>query len=61
MNKGNIAALGTPHDLKKSIGDESASLNKVFEYYIGKDLDSEVSEGNFKDVSRTRRASRRLG
>jgi len=61
MNRGNIAALGTPHDLKKSIGDEGASLNKVFEYYIGKDLDSEVSEGNFKDVSRTRRASRRLG
>jgi ABC-2 type transport system ATP-binding protein len=61
MNRGNIAALGTPHDLKVSIGEEGASLNKVFEYYIGKELDSDVSEGNFKDVSRTRRVTKRLG
>jgi ABC-2 type transport system ATP-binding protein len=61
MNKGHIAAMGTPAQLKSSIGNDGASLNKVFEYYIGKDLDSEVSEGNFKDVSRTRRASKRLG
>ena len=38
-----------------------ASLNKVFEYYIGKELDSDESEGSFKDVSRTRRVTRRLG
>jgi ABC-2 type transport system ATP-binding protein len=61
MNKGNIAAIGSPKELKTSIGDDGASLNKVFEYYIGKDLDSDVSEGNFKDVSRTRRVTRRLG
>jgi ABC-2 type transport system ATP-binding protein len=61
MNKGKIAALGSPQELKISIGDDGASLNKVFEYYIGKNLDSDVSEGNFKDVSRTRRVSKRLG
>ena len=61
MNKGNIAAMGTPTDLKISIGDDGCSLNKVFEYYIGKNLDSEATEGNFKDVSRTRRVTRRLG
>jgi ABC-2 type transport system ATP-binding protein len=61
MNKGHIAAMGTPVELKTSIGNDGASLNKVFEYYIGKNLDSDVSEGNFKDVSRTRRASKRLG
>jgi ABC-2 type transport system ATP-binding protein len=61
MNKGNIAALGTPQNLKISIGDDGCSLNKVFEYYIGKNLESEETEGNFKDVSRTRRVTKRLG
>ena len=61
MNKVNIAAIGTPADLKKSIGDADANLNKVFEYYSGKTLESEEPGGNFKDVSRTRRVARRLG
>jgi ABC-2 type transport system ATP-binding protein len=61
MNKGNIAAIGSPLELKESIGDADATLNKVFEYYIGKLLESEEPEGNFKDVSRTRRVARRLG
>ena len=61
MNKGNIAAIGSPLELKESIGDADATLNKVFEYYIGKLLESEEPEGNFKDVSRTRRVAKRLG
>ena len=60
MNKGNIAAIGTPEDLKKSIGDADANLNKVFEYYSGKTLESEEPGGNFK-IFRTRRVARRLG
>ncbi|MGA7722201.1 MAG: ATP-binding cassette domain-containing protein [Ignavibacteriaceae bacterium] len=61
MNKGNIAAIGSPLELKESIGDSDANLNKVFEYYVGKLLESEEQEGNFKDVSRTRRVAKRLG
>ena len=61
MNKGNIAAIGTPSELKESIGDGDSNLNKVYEYYIGKLLESEEPEGNFKDVSRSRRAAKRLG
>jgi ABC-2 type transport system ATP-binding protein len=61
MNKGNIAAIGTPEELKESIGDTDANLNKVYEYYIGKSLESEEAEGSFKDVSRSRRAAKRLG
>jgi ABC-2 type transport system ATP-binding protein len=61
MNKGHIAAIGTPQELKGSTGDDGCSLNKVFEYYIGKELDSDKSIGSFKDVSRTRRVTRRLG
>jgi len=61
MNKGNIAAIGSPAELKVSIGDDGASLNKVFEFYVGKILESEKPGGNFKDVSRTRRVAKRLG
>jgi len=61
MNKGKIAAIGSPLELKESIGDEGANLNKVYEYYIGKLLESEEPEGNFTDVSRSRRATKRRG
>jgi ABC-2 type transport system ATP-binding protein len=61
MNKGIIAAIGSPLELKESIGDANANLNKVYEYYIGKTLESEEPEGNFKDESRTRRVAKRLG
>jgi ABC-2 type transport system ATP-binding protein len=61
MNKGSIAAIGSPEELKLSIGTAETTLNKVFEFYSGKTLESEEPEGNFKDVSRTRRVAKRLG
>jgi len=61
LDKGNIAAMGTPLDLKLSIGDSECNLNKVFEFYVGKTLESEEIEGSYKDVYRTRRISKRLG
>ncbi len=61
MNRGNIAASGSPVELKASIGEPEASLNKVFEFYAGNKLESEDKNGNFKDVARTRRVARRLG
>lgn len=61
LDKGNVAAIGSPKELKISIGDENASLNKVFDFYVGKTLETEESSGNFKDVSRTRRDAKRLG
>ncbi len=61
MNRGNIAAIGSPAELKASIGNNDATLNKVFEYYAGNTLESEETGDNFKDVSRTRRVARRLG
>jgi ABC-2 type transport system ATP-binding protein len=60
MIRGSIAAIDTPENLKLSVGDKNTSLNKVFEAYIGKSIDSEEG-GNYKDVSRTRRTARRLG
>lgn len=60
MNHGKIAAIGSPAELKLSIGIKDASLNKVFEFYAGETIGTEESGGNFKDVSRTRRNIKRL-
>ncbi len=61
LNKGNIAAIGSPAELKISIGNENANLNEVYDFYIGKLIESEETTGNFKDVSRTRITAKRLG
>jgi ABC-2 type transport system ATP-binding protein len=61
LNKGNIAAIGSPAELKLSIGAAGADLNQVFDFYAGKGSDSDESRGSFRDVSRTRRDAKRLG
>lgn len=58
MHLGKIAALGTPADLKASIGKEGATLDDVFAYYTGSALES---GGNYRDTWRTRRTVQRLG
>ncbi|MGP8070620.1 MAG: ATP-binding cassette domain-containing protein [Candidatus Bathyarchaeia archaeon] len=57
MHLGKIAAIGTPSELKATVG-EGATLDDVFVHYSGYEVDS---VGNFRDVSRTRRVARRLG
>jgi ABC-2 type transport system ATP-binding protein len=57
MHLGKIAAIGTPSELKASVG-EGATLDDVFVHYSGYEVDS---VGNFREVSRTRRVARRLG
>jgi len=58
MHRGRIAAIGTPTDLKASIGQADATLDDVFAYYTGDVLES---GGSFRDTSRSRRTARRLG
>ena len=58
MHRGRIAAIGTPADLKASIGQADATLDDVFAYYTGDVLES---GGSFRDTSRSRRTARRLG
>ncbi|MGA2626799.1 MAG: ATP-binding cassette domain-containing protein [Candidatus Bathyarchaeia archaeon] len=57
MHLGKIAAIGTPSELKATVG-EGATLDDVFVHYSGYEVDN---VGNFRDVSRTRRVARRLG
>ena len=58
MHLGKQVALGTPAELKASINKSHATLNDVFVYYVKSEL---TAEGDFRDVSRTRRTARRLG
>lgn len=56
MHLGKMTAVGTPAQLKASVG-EGASLDDVFEYYSGYEIDS---GGSYREASRTRRVARRL-
>jgi ABC-2 type transport system ATP-binding protein len=56
MHLGKVAAVGTPAELKATVG-EGATLDDVFVHYSGFEVDS---GGNYREVSRTRRVARRL-
>ena len=58
MHLGKVAAIGTPAELKESIGGNGTTLDDVFAHYTGSELES---RGDFRETSRTRRTARRLG
>ena len=60
MNLGRVAAQGSPDELKRSIDRPEATLDEVFAYYGGYPLETE-QEGNYRDLSQTRRNLARLG
>jgi ABC-2 type transport system ATP-binding protein len=58
MNRGTVAAIGSPAKLKAGLRKSKATLDDVFIHFTGGQLDS---GGNYRDTSRTRRVARRLG
>ena len=58
MHMGKVAAIGTPAQLKASLGKDKATLDDVFVHYTGYDLES---GGDYREVSRTRSMAQRLG
>jgi ABC-2 type transport system ATP-binding protein len=60
LNLGRMAALGSPAELKQSINRAGATLDDVFAHYTGHTLEIE-HDGNYRDISRTRRNLARLG
>jgi ABC-2 type transport system ATP-binding protein len=58
MHLGHVTAIGTPAELKASIGGEGTTLDDVFAHYTGGTLDS---GGSYRETARTRRTTRRLG
>jgi ABC-2 type transport system ATP-binding protein len=57
MHLGKVAAIGTPAELKASVG-PGASLDDVFVHFSGGTIQE---EGNYRDVRATRRTVSRLG
>lgn len=57
MHLGKVVAIGTPSELKVSLGAGHPTLDDVFAHYTGYEIES---GGSFKEASRTRRAARRL-
>ncbi len=58
MHLGRVTALGTPGDLKRSIGGNGTTLDDVFAHFTGGALDE---GGSFRETAATRRNVRRLG
>jgi ABC-2 type transport system ATP-binding protein len=58
LHLGKVAATGTPADLKASINGGAATLDDVFAYYSGAELET---GGSYRETFRTRRVARRLG
>jgi len=58
MHRGKMVAIGTPGELKASIGRNGATLDDVFVYYAG---DTVESGGSYYETSRERRMAKRLG
>jgi ABC-2 type transport system ATP-binding protein len=58
MHQGRLVALGTPRDLKASIGRKGATLEEVFIHFTGSNLES---GGTYRETRRTRRSASRLG
>ena len=59
MHRARIRTLGTPGELKATLGPD-ATLENVFRAYTGDEF-TDAREGDLRDVSRTRRTARRLG
>lgn len=58
MHRSVVAAMGTPAELKASIGGNGLTLDDVFAHYTSDVLES---GGSYRETSRTRRTARRLG
>jgi ABC-2 type transport system ATP-binding protein len=58
MHSGKVVAIGSPLELKASIGGNGITLDDVFAHYTGYVIES---GGDFRETSRARRAARRLG
>ncbi len=60
MHLGKVVVVGTPAELKASIGGNGATMDQVFAHYAGANLEFE-SGGSYRETFRTRRTAQRLG
>jgi len=57
MHLGKVAAIGSPSELKSSVGN-GATLDDVFAFYSGAEVDS---AGGYREATRVRRTAKRVG
>jgi ABC-2 type transport system ATP-binding protein len=57
MHLGRVTAIGSPSELKSTVGN-GATLDDVFAYYSGAEVDA---TGSYRETSRVRRVARRVG
>jgi len=57
MHLGKVAAIGSPAELKASLGGNGVTLDDVFVHYAGGSLDA---GGGYRETARTRRTAQRL-
>jgi ABC-2 type transport system ATP-binding protein len=58
MHLGKVAVIGSPTELKASLGRDGVTLEQVFAHHAGTSLEA---EGSYREISRTRRTARRVG
>jgi ABC-2 type transport system ATP-binding protein len=58
MKRGHVTTTGSPGELKAALGLPDATLDDVFAHHSGEQLES---EGNFREISKSRRSIARLG
>jgi ABC-2 type transport system ATP-binding protein len=58
MHLGKVAAIGSPAELKASLGGNGVTLDDVFVHHAGGSLDA---GGGYRETARTRRTAQRLG
>lgn len=59
MSRGRLAVVGTPDELKKSVGGSSKTLEDVFIHYAQENLND--SDENLHAINQERKTARRLG
>lgn len=58
LHQGQVAAIGSPGELKSGLNGGGASLDEVFAHYAGAQIEA---SGSYIEVSRTRHDARRVG
>ena len=57
LHRGKMVALGSPAELKASLGTSGATLQDVFLHYAGEEVEL---GGSYREAGRTRRVAVRL-
>jgi ABC-2 type transport system ATP-binding protein len=57
MHRGRFVAVGSPEELKSSLGTPGATLQDVFRHYAGEEVEL---TGSYRETGRTRRVAARL-